>query len=39
MDRVLADFYADINPKELDTSCLDRRMQPPFWISLAGPAP
>lgn len=39
MDRVLADFYAEINPKELDTSCLDRRMQAPFWISLAGPAP
>lgn len=39
MDRVLADFYSGISPKTLDTSCLDRRMQPPFWISLAGPAP
>lgn len=39
MDRVLADFFDKTEPKTLDTSCLDRRMQPPFWISLAGPAP
>lgn len=39
MDRVLADFFSTVDPKKLDTSCLDRRMQPPFWISLAGPAP
>ena len=25
--------------KALDAGCLDRRMQPPFWVSLAGPAP
>lgn len=39
MDRVLADFYANADPKGLDTRCLDRRLQSPFWISLAGPAP
>lgn len=39
MDRVLAEFYANIDPKALNTTCLDRRMQPPFWLSLAGPAP
>jgi pimeloyl-ACP methyl ester carboxylesterase len=39
MDRVLADFFATTDAKALDASCLDRRMQPPFWISLAGPAP
>ena len=39
MDRVLADFFATTDAKALDASCLDRRMQPPFWVSLAGPAP
>jgi len=39
MDRVLADFFATTDAKALDVSCLDRRMQPPFWISIAGPAP
>lgn len=39
MDRVLADFYSNVDPKGLDARCLDRRLQPPFWISLAGPAP
>lgn len=39
MDRVLAEFYANLDPKTLNAQCLDRRMQPPFWLSLAGPAP
>jgi len=39
MDRVIADFFATPDVKVLDVSCLDRRMQPPFWVSIAGPAP
>jgi pimeloyl-ACP methyl ester carboxylesterase len=39
MDRVLANFYGNADPKALDVRCLDQRMPPPFWISLAGPAP
>lgn len=39
MDRVLAEFYAAADPHTLDTACLQRRQQPPFWISLAGPSP
>lgn len=39
MERVLAEFYANVDPKALNAACLDRRMQPPFWLSLAGPAP
>ena len=39
MDRVVADFFASPDVKALDTRCLDRRMQPPFWVSIAGPAP
>lgn len=39
MDRVLAEFVDTIDPKALDAKCLDRRMQPPFWLSIAGPAP
>jgi pimeloyl-ACP methyl ester carboxylesterase len=39
MDRVLAEFYANVDPKALNTTCLDRRMQPPFWLSVAGPSP
>lgn len=39
MDRVLAEFYANVDPKSLNATCLNRRMQPPFWLSLAGPAP
>jgi pimeloyl-ACP methyl ester carboxylesterase len=39
MERVLADFYSNADPKALDVRCLDRRVQPPFWISLAGPTP
>jgi len=36
---VLADFYSNADPKALDVRCLDRRVKPPFWISLAGPTP
>jgi pimeloyl-ACP methyl ester carboxylesterase len=39
MDRVLAEFFSNIDPQKLDTQCLDRRTQPPFWLSLSGPAP
>jgi len=39
MDRVLAEFFETTDPKTLDAKCLDRRMQPPFWLSIAGPAP
>ena len=39
MERVLADFYSNADPKALDVRCLDRRVKPPFWISLAGPTP
>lgn len=39
MDRVLADFFATPNVAALDASCLDRKRVPPFWLSLAGPAP
>jgi pimeloyl-ACP methyl ester carboxylesterase len=39
MDRVLAEFYAEADPRTLDTTCLQQRHQPPFWISLAGPSP
>lgn len=39
MDRVLSDFYTNVDPKGLDTKCLDRRIQPPFWLSSAGPSP
>ena len=39
MDRVLAEFFEKADPRTLDTSCLDRRRQMPFWITLAGPSP
>lgn len=39
MGRVLADFYSHADAKGLDARCLDRRVQPPFWMSLAGPTP
>lgn len=39
MGRVLADFYSNADAKGLDARCLDRRVQPPFWMSLAGPTP
>lgn len=39
MDRVLAEFFDRADPKGLDASCLERRTQPPFWITLAGPSP
>jgi pimeloyl-ACP methyl ester carboxylesterase len=39
MDRVVADFFASPDVQALDTRCLDRRIQPPFWVSIAGPAP
>lgn len=39
MDRILADFFDTTDPGALDVSCLDRKRLPPFWLSLAGPAP
>jgi len=39
MDRVLAGFFSSADPKGLNTQCLERRIQPPFWLSLSGPAP
>jgi pimeloyl-ACP methyl ester carboxylesterase len=39
MDRVLAEFFNKADPRALDTSCLERRRQMPFWITLAGPSP
>jgi pimeloyl-ACP methyl ester carboxylesterase len=39
MDRVLAEFFAKADPQVLDAACLDQRLQPPFWVSLAGPTP
>lgn len=39
MGRLLADFYSNADAKGLDARCLDRRVQPPFWMSLAGPTP
>lgn len=39
MDRVLAEFFDKVDPQALDAKCLERRMQPPFWLSIAGPAP
>jgi pimeloyl-ACP methyl ester carboxylesterase len=39
MDRVLAEFFNNADPRTLDTSCLERRRQMPFWITLAGPSP
>jgi pimeloyl-ACP methyl ester carboxylesterase len=39
MDRVLADFFDTPDPSLLDVSCLERKRVPPFWLSLAGPAP
>lgn len=39
MDRILADFFESTDPAALDVTCLDRKRLPPFWLSLAGPAP
>jgi pimeloyl-ACP methyl ester carboxylesterase len=39
MDRVLAQFLETADPRELDTSCLERVRPMPFFTSLAGPAP
>ena len=39
MDRVMADFVRDADPKALDTSCLARSKPAPFFTSPAGPPP
>ncbi len=39
MNRVVARFVADLSPASLDARCLDAVRPPPFFTTLAGPAP
>lgn len=39
VDRIMSQFLEQAAPKELDTSCARRVTPPPFFTSLAGPAP
>jgi len=39
MDRVMAAFVRDADPKALDASCLERSRPAPFFTSPAGPPP
>ena len=39
MNRVLAAFLRDLAPASLDARCLDAARPPPFFTTLAGPAP
>jgi pimeloyl-ACP methyl ester carboxylesterase len=39
MDQVLANFFESADSRTVDTSCLENKRLPPFWLSLAGPAP
>ncbi|MFO7277247.1 MAG: alpha/beta fold hydrolase [Pseudomonadota bacterium] len=39
VDRVMAQFLEQAAPKKLDISCTQRVTPPPFFTSLAGPAP
>ncbi len=37
--KVVADFVANRNPLELDTSCMARNFVTPFFLDFSGPAP
>ncbi|MEZ5497867.1 MAG: alpha/beta hydrolase [Steroidobacteraceae bacterium] len=39
MDKLMAEFLDSGDASALDTSCLERVVVPPFWLSRAGPAP
>jgi hypothetical protein len=39
MDRVVARFIADLDPKGLDARCLAAVRPPPFFTTLSGAAP